>query len=68
MLIDRLNWRYATKKMNPDKVVAEDKVERILEAVRLAPTSSGLQQFEVIVVTNKDLRAKIRRSPGTRRR
>ncbi|WP_375186479.1 NAD(P)H-dependent oxidoreductase [Sphingobium yanoikuyae] len=60
MLIDRLNWRYATKMMNPDKVVAEDKVERILEAVRLAPTSSGLQQFEVIVVTNKDIRAKIR--------
>lgn len=60
MLIDRLNWRYATKKMNPDKVVAEDKVERILEAVRLAPTSSGLRQFEVIVVTNKELRAKIR--------
>jgi nitroreductase len=53
MLIDRLNWRYATKKMNPDKLVAEDKV-------RLAPTSSGLQQFEVIVVTNKDIRAKIR--------
>ena len=59
-LLQALNWRYATKKMNPDKVVAEDKVERILEAVRLAPTSSGLQQFEVIVVTNKDIRAKIR--------
>ena len=37
MLIDRLNWRYATKKMNPDLAVAEDKVERILEAVRLQP-------------------------------
>ena len=60
MLIDRLNWRYATKKMNPDKVVAEDKVERILEAVRLAPTSSGLQQFEVIVVTNREVREKIK--------
>ncbi|WP_311268308.1 NAD(P)H-dependent oxidoreductase [Sphingobium sp. WCS2017Hpa-17] len=60
MLIDRLNWRYATKKMNPDKAVPEDKVERILEAVRLAPTSSGLQQFEVIVVTNKDVREKIK--------
>ena len=60
MLIDRLNWRYATKKMNPDMAVPEDKVERILEAVRLAPTSSGLQQFELIVVTNKELRAKIR--------
>ena len=60
MLIDRLNWRYATKKMNPDKAVPECKVERILEAVRLAPTSSGLQQFEVIVVTNKDIREKIK--------
>lgn len=60
MLIDRLNWRYATKKMNPDKAVPEEKVERILEAVRLAPTSSGLQQFEVIVVTNKDIREKIK--------
>lgn len=60
MLIDRLNWRYATKKMNPDKAVPEDKVERILEAVRLAPTSSGLQQFELIVVTNKEIREKIK--------
>jgi nitroreductase len=60
MLIDRLNWRYATKKMNPDKMVPEEKLERILEAVRLAPTSSGLQQFEVIVVTNKEVREKIR--------
>ncbi len=60
MLIDRLNWRYATKKMNPDKAVPEDKVERILEAVRLAPTSSGLQQFEVIVVTNREVREKIK--------
>lgn len=60
MLIDRLNWRYATKKMNPDKLVPEEKVARILEAVRLAPTSSGLQQFEVIVVTNRAVREKIR--------
>ncbi|MES2173403.1 MAG: NAD(P)H-dependent oxidoreductase [Pseudomonadota bacterium] len=60
MLIDRLNWRYATKKMNPERQVPEDTLERILEAVRLAPTSSGLQQFEVIVVTNADVREKIR--------
>ncbi|MGW8203679.1 NAD(P)H-dependent oxidoreductase [Sphingomonas bisphenolicum] len=60
MLIDRLNWRYATKKMNPDKAVPEETLERILEAVRLAPTSSGLQPFEVIVVTNRAVREKIR--------
>ena len=58
-LIEKLNWRYATKKMDPAKTVSEDKVERIIEAARLAPTSSGLQPFEVIVVTNKDVRAKI---------
>ncbi|MBA4089508.1 MAG: NAD(P)H-dependent oxidoreductase [Sphingobium sp.] len=60
MLIDRLNWRYATKKMNPDKAVPEETLERILEAVRLAPTSSGLQPFEVIVVTNIAVREKIK--------
>lgn len=40
--------------------VSEDKIQRILEAARLAPTSSGLQQFEVIVVTNQELKDKIR--------
>lgn len=59
MLIEKLNWRYATKKMDPSKAVSEDKVERILEAARLAPTSSGLQPFEVIVVTNPEVRARI---------
>ena len=59
-LIQRLEWRYATKKMNPAKPVPQDKVERILEAVRLAPTSSGLQPFEVIVITNNELREKIK--------
>ena len=59
-LIQRLNWRYATKKMNPAKAVPQDKVERILEAVRLAPTSSGLQPFEVIVVTNTEMRENIK--------
>ena len=38
-LLQQLNWRYATKKMDPAKSVPQDKVERILEAARLAPTS-----------------------------
>lgn len=59
MLLEKLNWRYATKKMDPSKVVPQEKIERILEAIRLAPTSSGLQPYEVIVVTNPDVRAKI---------
>ena len=58
-LLDKLNWRYAAKAMNGEKV-AEDKVERILEAARLAPTSSGLQPFEIIVVKNQDIKEQIR--------
>ena len=60
MLLEKLNWRYATKKMDPSKVVPEEKVERIIEAARLAPTSSGMQPYEIILVTNKELREKIR--------
>jgi nitroreductase len=59
-LISKLNWRYATKKMNPAKVVPQGKVDRILEAIRLTASSSGLQPYEVFVVTNKEVREKIK--------
>ena len=58
-LLNQLQWRYAAKKLNPAKTVPQDKVERILEAARLAPTSSGLQPFEIFVVTDPAVRAKI---------
>jgi nitroreductase len=59
-LLQKLQWRYATKKMNPAKAVPQEKVERILEAARLAPTSSGLQPYEIIVVTSKAVREQIK--------
>lgn len=59
-LLEHLNWRYATKKMDPAKPVAEDKVNRILEAVRMTASSSGLQPYHLIVVTDPALRARIR--------
>ncbi len=58
-LLDKLNWRYAAKAMNGEKV-AEDKIERILEAARLAPTSSGLQPFEIFVIKNQAIKEKIK--------
>lgn len=36
-LLNKLQWRYACKKMDPTKVVPQDKVDRIVEAARLAP-------------------------------
>jgi nitroreductase len=58
-LLKAMNWRYATKKMDPTKKVPEDKVQRILEAIRMTATSSGLQPYEIFVVTNTEVRAKI---------
>ena len=58
-LEEHLTWRYATKKMDPAKAVATEKVYAIIEAVRMAPTSSGTQPFELFVVTNSELRSKI---------
>ncbi len=59
-LLNKLQWRYATKKMDPTKPVSAAAVERIVEAARLAPTSSGLQPYEIVLVTNPEVRAQIR--------
>jgi len=53
-LIENLNWRYATKKMN-GKSVPSEKVEYILEAARLAPSSSGVQPYKVVVVSDREM-------------
>lgn len=58
-LLEKLKWRYATKAMNGEKV-AQDKIDKIIEAASLAPTSSGLQPFEIIMITNPEIKAKIR--------
>ncbi|GAC20488.1 NAD(P)H-dependent oxidoreductase [Paraglaciecola arctica] len=58
-LLQDLQWRYATKKMDPTKAVSTENVDFILEAIRLSASSSGLQPYDVIVVTNPEIRAQI---------
>ncbi|QCX54288.1 NAD(P)H-dependent oxidoreductase [Elizabethkingia sp. JS20170427COW] len=58
-LLENLNWRHAVKAYDPAKKVSEEDLNKILEAARLAPTSSGLQPFRVIVVSNQDLKEKM---------
>ncbi|SFT42699.1 Nitroreductase [Lishizhenia tianjinensis] len=58
-LIEKLNWRYAAKAMNGEKI-SQEKIDNIIEAISLAPTSSGLQPFEVVVITNQEVKDKIR--------
>ena len=47
-LIEKLNWRYATKKMDPAKPVPQEKVDQIIEAIRMAPTSSGTSRLRFL--------------------
>jgi nitroreductase / dihydropteridine reductase len=55
-----LNWRYATKKYEPGAAVAPEKLEQILEAIRMAPTSNGFQPYDVLVVSNPAIREKLK--------
>ncbi|MCU7616010.1 NAD(P)H-dependent oxidoreductase [Chryseobacterium sp. PBS4-4] len=58
-LIEDLNWRHAVKAYDSTKKVSQEDLNKILEAARLAPTSSGLQPFRVIVVENQELKEKM---------
>ncbi|MEY4763694.1 MAG: hypothetical protein RI907_367 [Pseudomonadota bacterium] len=59
-LHQRLNWRYATKKFDPTRQVPEAQLDSILEAIRLSASSSGMQPYQVLVVTNPALREQIK--------
>ena len=58
-LLEKLKWRYAAKAMNGQKI-PQEKIDNIVEAISLAPTSSGLQPFEVFVITNQDIKEQIK--------
>jgi nitroreductase len=59
-LVDKLNWRYATKKFDPSKKLSKEQLEELLKAVQLSPSSAGLQSYKVIVVEDADIREKLR--------
>lgn len=55
--LSQLNWRFATKAFDPAKKVSDGDLAKILEAIRLAPTSYGLQPFHVEVIADTELRS-----------
>jgi nitroreductase / dihydropteridine reductase len=57
-LIENLNWRYATKRMN-GKMVTPEKVDYVLEAARLILCSSGLQPDQIVVINNLEMLKKL---------
>lgn len=59
-VLSLLSWRYATKNMDAAKTVPDDKLEHILEAIRLSASSSGLQPYQVLVVTDPAIKEQIK--------
>jgi nitroreductase/dihydropteridine reductase len=59
-LIDKLNWRYATKKFDATKKVSDDQLNTLLDAVQLAPSGAGLQPYRIIVVKNPAIKEQLR--------
>ena len=60
-IIKPLQWRYATKRMNGVEV-SREKLDAILEAIRLAPSSFGLTPYSILVIKDKALLKKINAS------
>lgn len=58
-LIENLYWRHAVKAYDPNKKVSQEAIDKIVEATRLAPTSSGLQPFRLVVVENQEVKNKL---------
>ncbi len=58
-IIKALNWRYAAKRMNGVDI-PKSKLDIILQAISLAPTSFGLQPFSILVIEDKAMLAKIK--------
>ena len=59
-IIDYYNWRYATKKFNPEKSLADSDLELVKEAIRLAPSSYGLQLFKVLIIKDEVIKEKLK--------
>ena len=57
--IENQNWRYATKKFDATKKIAKEDLNILKEAIRLSTSSYGLQPYQIIIVENPELRAKI---------
>ncbi len=58
--LDNLYWRFATKRFDPSKAVKAADLKNVLTAIRLAPTSLGLQPFHVYMVSDQSLKEKMR--------
>jgi nitroreductase len=54
-----LQWRYATKVFNPDMTLDEKTLNYLQDAIRLSPSSYGLQPYRVLIIRNKEIQQQL---------
>jgi len=59
-IIEDMKWRYATKKFDKSKKLDQKQLNLLLGAANLAPSSYGLQPFQLLVIENRLLREKLK--------
>lgn len=60
VILEQLNWRYATKRYDPSRKISAEDWKALQSALTLAPSSFGLQPYKFIVVEDNGLREKLR--------
>ncbi|MGB5405121.1 MAG: NAD(P)H-dependent oxidoreductase [Robiginitalea sp.] len=58
--LEALQWRYATKQFDASRRISEGDLASLQEAIRLSASSYGLQPYTVLVISDKELREKLR--------
>lgn len=59
-LIKSLEWRYATKRFNPEKKVSDADIETLKQAANLTASSYGLQPYRLLVINNDELQEQLK--------
>ncbi|WP_282069962.1 NAD(P)H-dependent oxidoreductase [Olleya namhaensis] len=58
-IIKQLNWRYATKSFDTQRLVSDKDIKALTEAFNLTATSYGLQPLKLMVIKDKDLQSQL---------
>lgn len=57
--LQKLNWRYATKKFDATRSLSAEKIHILKEAFNLTATSYGLQPLKMVAIQNKELQQQL---------
>lgn len=57
---ESLDFRHACKEFDPSKKISDEDMHFILEAGRKSPSSFGMEAWKFLVITNEELKTKLR--------